>query len=257
MPSIEHRTVAKVTRESWREFFDAHAPNYMRNSFTAGTSGEVQFLIDELNLSSGKRVLGVGCGTGRHAIELAKRGYRVLGVDISANMLALAKIAAAKAGVAVDLVNADATQLSLTKSFDAAVSLCEGAFTLLRFDDAPNEHDMNMVCNIASSLKAEGRLILTVPNAFRKIRELAQQDVGTDRFDLATLVKTLGEVETPVGTERVHLKQKYYTPHEFVGMLNQACFRVNQIWGGTAGRWARRRIDLDEMEFMVTATKRK
>jgi 2-polyprenyl-3-methyl-5-hydroxy-6-metoxy-1,4-benzoquinol methylase len=257
MPLIEHSTVAKVTRESWREFFDAHAPNYMSNSFTAGTLGEVQFVIDELNLSSGDRILDVGCGTGRHAIELAKRGYRVVGVDISANMLASARIAAAKAGVAVDLVNADATQLSLTESFDAAVSLCEGAFSLLAFDDAPDEHDMNIVCNIASSLKAEGRLILTVPNALRKIRELAQQDVDTDRFDLATLVETLEEVETPVGTERVHLKQKYYTPHELVGMLSQAGFRVDQIWGGTAGRWARRKIDLDEMEFMVTATKSK
>jgi len=257
MTSIEHYDVSKVTRKSWKEFFDAHAPNYMKNSFTAGTSGEVRFLMDELKLSAGERVLDVGCGTGRHAVELAKQGYRVVGVDVSVNMLALAKLAAAKAGVAVDWVNADATRLSLVESFDVAISLCEGAFSLLGFNDIPNEHDMDIIRNIASALKADGRLILTIPNAFRKIRELTDHDIDEERFDIRTLMETVEEIETAGGTERVHLRQKYYTPQEVERMLNSAGFIVEHIWGGTAGRWARREIDLDEMEFMVTATKSK
>jgi SAM-dependent methyltransferase len=86
---------------AWQEFFDGHAPNYLQNCFTKNTVAEVDFLIDALGLSAGASVLDVGCGTGRHAIELARRGYRVTGVDISAGMLEQAKKEAQAAGVEV------------------------------------------------------------------------------------------------------------------------------------------------------------
>ena len=58
----------------WADFFDGHAPVYEENCFTKNTIAEVDLLMDELALVSGMTVLDVGCGTGRHAIELARRG---------------------------------------------------------------------------------------------------------------------------------------------------------------------------------------
>jgi SAM-dependent methyltransferase len=72
-------------KTTWERFFDAHAPIYDDNAFTKNTVREVDFLLDELLIPPGGAVLDVGCGTGRHAIELAKRGFVVTGLDLSWN----------------------------------------------------------------------------------------------------------------------------------------------------------------------------
>jgi len=72
----------------WQAFFDRHAPQYMDEVFVQGTQAEVDFLVEHLQLSPDQRILDMGCGTGRHALELARRGYQVTGVDLSDGMLA-------------------------------------------------------------------------------------------------------------------------------------------------------------------------
>jgi cyclopropane fatty-acyl-phospholipid synthase-like methyltransferase len=76
-------------KSTWEEFFDAHAPIYENNVFTKNTIREVDFLVKELSLKPGALILDIGCGTGRHSIELAKRGYAVTGLDLSSEMLAM------------------------------------------------------------------------------------------------------------------------------------------------------------------------
>ena len=124
-------------RNEWEEFFDGHAPVYMDNVFTKNTLNEVDFVLEELRLPLGSRLLDVGCGTGRHAVELARRGYQLTGVDISSGMLVEAEKEAREAGVEVELIHADATQFTSDKLFDAAICLCEGAFSLLSSEDDP------------------------------------------------------------------------------------------------------------------------
>ncbi len=70
-------------KQWYEEFFENYAEAYDKESFTQGTVGEVDFIEREINSDKGKRILDIGCGTGRHAIELAKRGYDVTGVDLS------------------------------------------------------------------------------------------------------------------------------------------------------------------------------
>jgi ubiquinone/menaquinone biosynthesis C-methylase UbiE len=118
-------------KTSWEQFFDAHAPIYDDNAFTENTVSEVDFLLEELRIKPGGSVLDVGCGTGRHSIELAKRGYTVTGLDLSAEMLAKAAAKAEAENVKVEWVHSDATQFAFPEKFDAAICLCEGAFGLL------------------------------------------------------------------------------------------------------------------------------
>ena len=91
-------------KSTWERFFDAHALIYEDNEFTKNTVGEIDFLLRELSLPAGAAILDVGCGTGRHAIELAGRGYGVTGLDLSSGMLAQAKAGAEAAGLGVERV---------------------------------------------------------------------------------------------------------------------------------------------------------
>lgn len=76
-------------KSEWETFFNGHAPKYMNEVFTKNTAEEVDFVIDELRLKPGAAILDVGCGTGRHAVALARKGYSVTGIDLSSAMRAL------------------------------------------------------------------------------------------------------------------------------------------------------------------------
>lgn len=65
----------------YEEFFTNYAKKYDTEVYTKGTIGEVDFIEKELGFDKTKKILDVGCGTGRHAIELTKRGYNVIGVE--------------------------------------------------------------------------------------------------------------------------------------------------------------------------------
>src|SRR5207244_109871 len=94
---------------------------YLKYGFTKGTVGEVDFIIDLLNLPTGARILDVGCGTGRHSLELARRGYRPFGVDISSGFIEVARERATAEGLDAEFLLADARQLTLPQEFDAAI----------------------------------------------------------------------------------------------------------------------------------------
>ncbi|MFV0525536.1 MAG: SAM-dependent methyltransferase [Acidimicrobiales bacterium] len=85
----------------WFEPIAAHLGSaYLRYSFTRGTAQEVRALTELGRLRPGDRVLDVGCGPGRHALGLAEAGFEVVGVDVSAPFVDLARSAAAERGLA-------------------------------------------------------------------------------------------------------------------------------------------------------------
>jgi len=246
----------KPKQNEWELFFDRHAPHYMDNTFTKNTIEEVEFIIKELKLPAGSHILDVGCGTGRHSIELARRGYKMTGVDISTGMLNEARRGAARAGVKIDLIHADAVEFISEKEFDAAICICEGAFGLLSSEDDPYQHDLGILRNINEALKPDGMLILTALNGMLKIRGATQEAITDGTFDPLTLMEIYPhEYEGIEGEKTIIVRERGFVPSELVLMLRIAGFRVERIWGGTAGNWKRKAVDLDEMEMMVIARK--
>jgi len=246
----------KPKQNEWELFFDRHAPHYMDNTFTKNTLEEVEFIIEELKLPAGSHILDVGCGTGRHSIELARRGYKMTGVDISTGMLNEARRGAARVGVKITLIHADAVEFMSEKEFDAAICICEGAFGLLGSEDDPYQHDLAILRNINEALKLDGMLILTALNGMLKIRGATQEAITDGTFDPLTLMEIYPhEYEGMEGEKTIIVRERGFVPSELVLMLRIAGFRIERIWGGTAGNWKRKAVDLDEMEMMVIARK--
>ncbi len=241
---------------SWKEFFNLHAPHYDGNVFTQWTSTEVSFLENLFQLRPGARILDLGCGTGRHSVELAKRGYSVTGVDISAGMLSEARKKAEAAGVTVEFIEADATQIQLEPVFDAAICLCEGAFGLADTNKEPVGHDFSILKNIFSALKPGAPFVLNALNGYATIRRVTDEMVQMGAFDPATMLFAYqDELGSEADRHLVHVRERMFIPPELVAMLRFVGFEVEHVWGGTAGEWGQRPLKLDEIEAMYVCRK--
>lgn len=128
-----------------------------------GSSGDLVSIGEK---PAGPAILDAGCGPGRIAVELAVRGARVTGVDLIRPFLNAALESAQDEGVELDLVQADLRKFVRPEAFDAAVSL----YTSFGYCDTIEE-DMQILRNIASSLKSGGWFILEMTG-----REIAVRD---------------------------------------------------------------------------------
>ncbi|MBN3038563.1 MAG: class I SAM-dependent methyltransferase, partial [Candidatus Omnitrophica bacterium] len=141
--------------KQWYEsLFENYAHKYDKECFVQGTLGECDFIEQEINRDKSLKVIDIGCGTGRHAIELTKRGYNVTGVDLSEDQIKRAKEKAQEAGVAIDFQTQDARNLSFNGKFDLAIMLCEGGFSLMETD----EMNFEILKEATKALKSKGKL---------------------------------------------------------------------------------------------------
>lgn len=242
------------SKTNWEEFFDGHAPVYNQNCFTKNTIAEVDFLIEALDLKPGAEVLDVACGTGRHSIELARRGYRMTGVDLSEGMLQQARKDAEAAGVQVCWRKENATAFKVEKPFDGVLSLCEGAFGLLGLGDDPMGQPLAILRCVAEAMKPRTKGLFTVLNGLAMVRRHTLQDVEKGVFDPHTMTE-VSDCAALGLTSDLHLRERAFVPTELMLLFPMAGLKVVHLWGGTAGNWGRRNVDLDEMEIMVLAEK--
>lgn len=245
----------------WRDFFDGEAATYEENPFTKNTTEEVDFLLSLYPLKPGATILDIGCGTGRHSIELAKRGYKMTGLDLSEKMLEVAKQNAASVSEleegSIEWLHLDAKEFALDKLFDAAICLCEGALGLIEKGENPVQHDLSIYRNIARHLKPNAPLVVTCLNGYSVIRQMKDEFIADGRFNPATMVSNyMDEWQLPGGTKQIQVYERLFIAPEVVAMLEQAGFVVDAVYGGTAGYWGRRPLSLDEVEAMYCCRKK-
>ncbi len=106
-----------------------------------------------------KTVLDLGCGTGGHALILAKRGYKVVGVDQSEEMLKAAEKKAKDAGLEIDFHRSSIQDLELNTEFDAVISM----FAVISYQN--DNEDLALACRKAKHhLKQGGPFIFDAWN---------------------------------------------------------------------------------------------
>ena len=174
-------------------------PAYLpRTAFTKGTEQEVDFLVAALGARARARVLDAGCGPGRHALALARRGFDVVGVDLSPDFIESGDVFGrprSASPIARDSTSATCAHLS----FDAGVR--RGGLPVPgRLRPARWRRDEGAVLErFAAALRPGGRLAVSAFNAYFAVRHL---EAG-DTFDAAPGVNheraTLRDAE---GTER-------------------------------------------------------
>ena len=237
--------------EPWYVELYRHFPDYDQEPYTRGTQREVDFIEQVLGHDRFKTVLDVGCGTGRHALELARRGYTVIGVDLSESLLTQGRKTARTEGLAVTFIVGDARTLGFAARFDLALSICEGAFSLMETD----EMDRLILENVARVLKPGGKFILTAPNA----AFMLTRGPGEGTFDPVTFRETFTlEATGPNGSKkRLHCTQRYYTCPELKCLLQRAGFELITFFGVTEAGFDRRvRPSEEHFEIGVIAERR-
>lgn len=233
-----------MTESAWPSAGEFLGRAYLRYSFTKGTEQEVGFLVEQLGLQPGMRVLDVGCGPGRHAHALANRGIEVVGLDITPRFIELATEAAPPGAT---FVVGDARALTYDGEFDAVISLCQGGLGLVRGDDA------SVLEGMARAVRPGGRLALTAFSAYFAVRFLED----TDAFDAATgLNVEQTTLKNNEGDEiPFELDTTCFTPRELRLLCAQAGLTVDHLWSTSPGKYAPNPPDLDHPEFLVIATR--
>ena len=221
---------------------------YLRYSFTKGTGQEVGFLLDELGLKPGDRLLDVGCGPGRHSYAFAEAGVEVVGVDISQRFVDLAT---ASAPPGATFRRLDARRLPFEAEFDAAISLCQGAFGLAGGPGAPLDADADVLHGIGRALEPGGVAAVSAFSAYFQVRYLEEFDT----FDAEAGVnhertEVMDEQGTPT---EVDLWTTCFTPRELRLLAERSGLRTRGVWSVSPGSYARQEPTVETHEFLLVA----
>lgn len=255
MPSPEAAPQgASATRHWFEPLADHLGAAYLRYSFTKGTEQEVAFLAEALGLRAGDRVLDVGCGPGRHAHLLARRGLRVVGVDRSWRFVELA--ASTDSGARV--MRADARALPVRAVFDVVLSLCQGGFGLLggpddTADPVVGTGDASALAAMASALRPGGVLVLSAFSSYFLVRHLdnlpeSSFDAGTGvHHEPMTIKDENGRETTAEGWTTC------FTPRELRLLAERAGLDPEAVWSVTPGDYAARAPDCEHAEYLMVA----
>jgi len=230
--------------EHWFEPLAEHmGAAYDRYAHTKGTVQEVDHVIEVLGLQSGDHVLDVGCGTGRHAHELARRGIGVHGIDISQRFV---EIAQSNAPDGATFERGDARMLGFHEEFDAVICLCQGAFGMMTADG----EDAAVVAGMAAALRPDGRLALSAFNAYFAVKYHEDAD-----FDAATGVShERTEIRSESGEPKsVDLWTGCYTPRELRMLLTAHGLAIDSISSVEPGSYGRDPATVESPEYLVIA----
>lgn len=255
-----------MQKKQWYEtLFENYANKYEKEIFVQGTLGECDFIEKEINFDKSLRILDVGCGTGRHTIELTKRGYKVTGVDLSETMINKAREKSEKDNLKIDFLQLDARNLPFENEFDFAIMLCEGGFSLMETD----EMNYEILKNVSKSLKQKSKFIFTTLNGlfplFNSINEFHEKGAvegnaiyTSKNFDFMTLRDfNITKFIDDSGIEKeLETNERYYMPSEITWLLKSTGFSKIEIFGAKIGAYSRQdKLQTNDFEMLVLAEK--
>ena len=237
--ALARRMLQKRGKPWYEEVFDEDFLRTLPFMTPEQTAREVKFIREALSPAKGGDVLDIGCGYGRHALELAQQGLRLTGLDLSLPMLIKAADSAQRRGLAVNFVHADMREMTFNAQFDAAYCV------LSSFGYFDEETNLRVATAIGRALKPGGRFLLDIIN-----RDYIVRDLPSRVWWEGDGCVVLEEVDFNYHTSRVlirrsvvfgngrqseqELSMRAYSLHEVGKILRQAGLRVLDVSGGLA-----------------------
>jgi SAM-dependent methyltransferase len=239
--ALARRSLQKRSKPWFEEVFDEDYLRTLPFMTAEQTAREAEFIREALSPPKGGEILDVACGYGRHALELAQRGFSVTGLDLSLPLLIRAADDAQRRGLAVNFVHADMREMTFNSQFD-------GAYCVLSsfgyFDEETNHRVASAICR---ALKPGGRFLLDILN-----RDYVVSDLPSRVWWEGEGCVVLEEVDFNYHTSRVvvrrsvvfgngrqaeqEISMRAYSLHEVGKLLRQAGLRVLQVSGDMAAK---------------------
>jgi SAM-dependent methyltransferase len=207
------------------------------------TGAEVDRALAMLGAQSGGRVLDMACGTGRHSLELARRGFDVVGVDISPDLLAIAEADAEADSLKASFVVADLRELDFDAEFDFVLNLNDGAIGY--FETEEENHRTFEV--IGAALRPGGGNLLQLPNVLYAETHLPQKtwiagegmvelidhrwEPRTRYLEGSTMPIIVGE--TFQGVSPIPFRQRLYSVDELTEIYESVGMELANAFRGT------------------------
>jgi SAM-dependent methyltransferase len=140
-------------------------------AWTERTGSEIDRALTMLRPEGGERILDLACGTGRHSLELVRRGFSVVGVEIGSELVEIARREAEEQGLEAEFVEGDLRELDFEEEFDIVLNLNDGAVGYFETDEE-NHRTFEV---IARALKPGGQNLIQVPNVLYARAHLPQR----------------------------------------------------------------------------------
>ena len=207
---------------------------------------QVDFLLGRMEVLSSCDVLDLGCGDGRHSLELARRGYRVTGLDLSDSLLGRARRRAAEEGLDITFVQGDMRDPPGISAFDLVVNF----FTSFGYFQEDGEN-ARVLEAISRSLRPGGRFLMDYLNREFVISTLVAADSRTvEGMEVDQRRWITGDPSAPgghvrinkhvrireEGTERSYDESvRMFTLEELDAMMDQAGLKITQTYGDFDG----------------------
>ena len=245
----------KIKKQWWEDAFDdKYLKTYVDIVTPKMTDQQMHFLLKELDFKKNDEILDLGCGYGRHAIELAKNGYNVTGVDTSKKFIDIAKKEAQKNNVKIDFLIEDMRNLSFINKFDVIINM----FTSFGYFDDESDNEL-VIQKIHTSLKPNGKFLIDLNNGISLLNRIMEKGGTVNKTGIITnVVKTTlsnnltveNKEELDLLTMRWAMKRNwkegsnlkiyktnvriFFLP-EINAMLKRNGFLIEKLWGDFQG----------------------
>jgi len=223
----------------WEELFNDDFIRTMDRPEPANVRKECDFIEDRLGLERGAVILDLACGLGLHTVELASRGYSVVGYDLSLAMLAHAADEAQERGQKLNFLHGDMREMAFEDTFDGVYCW---SMSFGYFDD---EKNLNVLSRIHRALRKGGMLLLDITNRdyiaprqpslvwFEGDGCVCMDEMSVDFFSSRLKVKRTVMFDDGRSRE-IDYSIRLYALHELGKMLHESGFKVVEVTGHPA-----------------------
>jgi SAM-dependent methyltransferase len=220
----------------WEDLFNDDYMRAMERLTDAQMAQEVRFIEDSLGVEKGGAVLDLGCGTGRHAIDLAHRGYQVVGFDLSLAMLAKASEEAQERGAKLNFMQGDMREMTFNEQFDGVY--CWNT----SFGYFEEDKNAQIIERVHDALKAGGLFLLDVVNRDFLLRQspslvwfegdgcVCMDEMNVDFITSRMKIKRTTMLDDGRSHE-IEYSVRVYSLHELGRILHEQGFKVREVSG--------------------------